>query len=485
MDILVREVLFHELRHNLSRMDDERFRRLIRRTPLLQIAFASAVFLVFSLIFLRAEGLLGGTDVVFTSIVASMLVFMLLLSALLAVEFLHALGKTRALAPLLSHPLRLDFLPFRAWLVYYASPLLFMMLPFYWQGLSRGPKVLLVELLWSAVSIELGYAIGAFFALFSFRVRRRSRLWVFLRLMGLGTAGLVVMLFIFYGILFPQVFTGMSALGISSYLFPVVQSLSLYYAINGAIEWPPLVFYAVLSLLLFLTANLLVERSLIEGVHIGANVTDFKASPQGPFKALVLKDLKLALRRTSSIFISLLPVVFLIPMLFLERSDPFTWTLIIGSTALMESLNTQVLLIEEHKSGWFLFSLPVGEREFRNAKSLTVSLLYAPALVVGLAVAGYNGASCLPYLAAFGIFSNLLMAKFMTLWLTRHASGEYTFMPAYLTIGDNLVIFGLAALLVNVPALLLRFTHRFIGLLPGYGFLIFEAFLLVLLWRED
>ncbi|WP_048152188.1 hypothetical protein [Palaeococcus ferrophilus] len=485
MDILVREVLFHELRHNLSRMDDERFRRLIRRTPLLQLAFASAVFLIFSLIFLRAEKLLGGGEVVFTSIVASMLVFMLLLSALLAVEFLHALGKTRALAPLLSHPLRLTLLPFRAWLLYYASPLLFMMLPFYWQGLSYGFEVFIVELLWSAVSIFLGYAIGAFFALLAFRMKKRSPLWAFLRLLGLGTAGLAVMLFIFYGILFPQAFTGITALKLSSYLFPVVQSLSVYYAVEGIIRWPPLGAYLTLSVALFALANLLVERRLIEGVYTGKTGGEFKASPTSSMGALVLKDLKLASRRTSSLFITLLPVVFLLPMVFLERGDPVTWTLIVGSTALMEALNTQVLLIEEHKSGWFLFSLPLTEKDFRNAKSLTVALLYTPSLLVGLAVARYNGASTLPYLALFGVLSNLLMAKFMTLWLTRGAKGEYTFMPAYLTIGDNLVIFGLAALLVNTPALLLRFTHRFLGPLLGYAFLVLEAFILVLLWRED
>lgn len=485
MDILVREVLFHELRHNLSRMDDERFRRLIRKTPLLQLAFASAVFLIFSLIFLRAEKLLGGGDVVFTSIVASMLVFMLLLSALLAVEFLHALGKTGALLPLMMQPMSVTLLPFRTWLLYYASPLLFMMLPFYWQGLSYGLDVFIVELLWSAVSIFLGYSLGAFFAVFAFRVRKRGRLFSILRLLGLGTAGLAVMLFIFYGILFPQAFTGITALKLSSYLFPVVQSLSIYYAIEGNIGWQPLGAYLALSVALFALANLLVERRLIEGVYIGKIRGEFKASPTSSMGALVLKDLKLALRRTSSLFITLLPVVFLLPMVFLERGDPVTWTLIVGSTTLMASLNTQVLLIEEHKSGWFLFSLPLSEKDFRNAKALTVALLYTPSLLVALWVARYNGASALPYLALFGVLSNLLMAKFMTLWLTRGAKGEYTFMPAYLTVTDNLVIFGLAAVLVNAPALLLRVTHRFLGPILGYAFLVFEAFLLLFLFRED
>jgi len=226
------------------------------------------------------------------------------------------------------------------------------------------------------------------------------------------------------------------------YLPPVVQSLSIYYAIEGSLQLKPLFTYIFLSLSVFVLGNTLVERSLVEGVYTSLSRNEFKGMELNPLVALFLKDLKLSLRRTSSLFIMLLPLVFLIPMIFLQKSDLSTWTLIIGSTALLESLNSQILLIEEYKS---------------------------------------DG---LPFLLIFGILSNLLMAKFIIFWLTRSLKDEYTIMPAYLTMSDNLIIFGFAALLVNFPAALIKLTYSFFGNLMGYAFLMFELLLIVILYLE-
>ncbi|RLF77420.1 hypothetical protein DRN39_04150 [Thermococci archaeon] len=484
MDILVREVLFHEFKHRLDEYNREKFTKLIRKTPLIQLVFASFVFLFFSIIFLRAERLLGGGTIVFSSIAASLLVFIIIISMLLSIEFLHSLGKVGALRLLLSLPINVRFLPFKTWLKYYSPPLFFMMLPFCWKALTYSWKVLVFMFLWTLVSILFGYGIGSIFAFFTFKIQKKGLIWNVLRLLGFSLAGLFMMLFIFYGILFPSAFQKLTMLNLQPYLPPVVQSLSIYYAIEGSLQLKPLFTYIFLSLSVFVLGNTLVERSLVEGVYTSLSRNEFKGMELNPLVALFLKDLKLSLRRTSSLFIMLLPLVFLIPMVFLQKSDLSTWTLIIGSTALLESLNSQILLIEEYKSGWFLFSLPLKVKDFRNAKAFAVSFLYIPSAVVGLAVALYNKADGLPFLLIFGILSNLLMAKFIIFWLTRSLKDEYTIMPAYLTMSDNLIIFGFAALLVNFPAALIRLTYSFFGNLMGYAFLMFELLLIVILYLE-
>lgn len=481
MEVLIRELFFQEFRHRLNKYGRGKFRRFLKRAPLVQLSFTSVVFLIFSFVFLRAEKLLGENEIVSASLVSALLVFVVVISSFLALEFLYSLSRTRALYPLLILPTNVEFLPLKAWLKYYIPPLVFLLLPFFLKMSRYHWMALIVSILWFIISTAMGWGFGSLIAVFSLRMKKTGILRDFLSLVVRSVFILFLTLFIFYGVVFPEVFKNLLHFGkLPIYLFPIVQAVTLIMSFHGVLQWKIIMGYAIFSFLILLSGNRLVMFHLIEEKQISKIEKSFEAKLLPKMFSMIAKDAKLALRRSSSLFILLMPFIFLVPLIFLRDDRLVTWVLIIGSFAAITSLNVQILLMEEYKNGWFLFSLPIEWKEFRNAKALTSLILFVPVLLVSVIVAGSN----MIFLFTFGALTNLLMAKVIALWLTRNMENEYTLMPAYLTIGDTLVIFGLAFLLVNFPASLFYLLHGYLRIFAEVIFLVLEGILMVILYKE-
>ncbi len=485
MGALIRELFFQEFRHKLDNYRTEKFRRFLKRAPLVQLSFTSTVFLIFSFVFLRAEKLLGESEIVFASLVSALLVFVVVISSFLVIEFLYSLARTRALQPLLLLPINVEFLPLKTWLKYYTPPLIFLLLPFFLKMLKYHWMALIVAMMWFIISIAIGWGFGCLIAIFSLRMRKTGILRDIFSLTLRVTFILFLTLFIFYGVIFPEIFKSVFQFRtLSTYLFPIAQATTLVLSFRGILQWKVIMIYAILSFLILLFGNHLMVLHLIEEKQISKIEKSFEAKLLPKMFSMIAKDIKLALRRSSFLFILLMPFIFLVPLTFLRDDRLATWVMIIGSFAAIMSLNVQILLMEEYKSGWFMFSLPINWKEFRNAKALTSFILFAPVLLVSVVVAKVDISGSFLFLFIFGAFTNLLMAKAITLWLTRNMKDEYTLMPAYLTIGDTLVIFGLAFFLVNFSASLFYLLHGYIRIFAGVIFLTLEGILIIILYKE-
>lgn len=483
-DLIIREFFFQEFRHRINYYGQEKFKKFLIRAPLIQITFTSMAFFMFSVFFLKVMKQIGETELIYASITASMLSFMTLISMFLTVEFFHAVSKIGLIKPLSYLPVKIELLPLRAWTKYYVPPLIAIMIPFYFKALLYSKITFIISIVWTLISTSIGYGLGALISTYSLRFQRKGVLADALKLILRSFMVFLVLLFIFYGIVSPEVFKEIAIINkINPHLYPVVQAITLFFSIQGIVKWEDIVAYIIFSLSVLLMGNSLVIKHLKEGVYLSELKNSFKSSFFGRFPSIVAKDLRLALRRATSIFIIILPLVLILPFLFLEETDIATWTLVVSSTAAISSLNVQILLIEEYKSGWFVFSLPITLREFRNSKAFATILLYFPILVLITFSAYLSKIEIWSFLFILGLIKNALISRFAVFWLTRYVESEYTMMPAYLTITDAIVIFLFAFFIVTLPVIIIKFTYSLVGIYGGVVSLALDFVLLFLLYK--
>ena len=385
--VLYRELHYQAIRRNPVLVNDEkRFKRAMRNVMSIKRGFTVTFLTFFFLGWFIASGMIFTDD---KTVIASFAVILSFIPFIFSL-YITSLQSSHILSMNIFGLLKI--LPVKTGSTYLSQlilidslPSISLVIPSVIVLVTKFPLAGLLLLIWTFVGMFLGHSIGLIiFSLFGSRMTfEKTRKQVFKNLIKI--IAVLVFMIAFYLMNYLRDYITKNSENLAGYFeryvlaFPFSSSsiFNLHHSIILII-----IYSVILIPLYILSANLAWKSVIAPKISYRKEMArNFKSGFGGAIPALVLKDLKLILRKSSMIVGFLIPLYFVFPQIFLALKTghlPKEQTLaLIFAISLFSVLGVDIILKAEGRDVDFLRTLPLAKRQFVLGKALAVSIFPA------------------------------------------------------------------------------------------------------------